>query len=264
MSPTRRLQLTSSSPSSLRSAAQKSLQCRFYAQPTSKPSRAEQEIKRLAKAAASNTKEHALPARVLIFHAGTARTTFIALLKVTSLFIGAFFCGIVVPTYIKSEKPVWDTAQVLLCGIVPPIFVAFTTASFVTHVHVNLPSQARASKTVLERFIRSEMPPSTKVTLTTMSFIAKPRQSTMAAGDLLPAKRRFGLINYIRRPDSAAQENANRKWYMWRAVDKFYIQEGRPGQPRKVRYQTPKPDLVQWWIWEAIQQKIAKDLPASK
>ncbi|CAH0014994.1 unnamed protein product [Clonostachys rhizophaga] len=209
-------------------------------------------------------KHVALPARVLIFHAGTARTTFIALLKVTSLFIGAFFCGIVVPTYIKSEKPAWDTAQVLLCGIVPPIFVAFTTASFVTHVHVNLPSQARASKAVLERFIRSEMPPSTKVTLTTMSFIAKPRQSTMAAGDLLPAKRRFGLINYIRRPDSAAQENANRKWYMWRAVDKFYIQEGRPGQPRKVRYQTPKPDLVQWWIWEAIQQKIPKDLPASK
>lgn len=49
--------------------------------------------------------------RLLIYHAGTGRTTFLAMLKVTTLFVGAFFCFIAVPSYIKAEKSVEETAK---------------------------------------------------------------------------------------------------------------------------------------------------------
>lgn len=46
--------------------------------------------------------------RLLIYHAGTGRITFLAMVKVTTLFLGAFFTFIVVPGYIKAEKPEWE------------------------------------------------------------------------------------------------------------------------------------------------------------
>lgn len=47
--------------------------------------------------------------RLLIYHAGTGRITFLAMVKVTTLFLGAFFTFIVVPGYVKAEKPEWET-----------------------------------------------------------------------------------------------------------------------------------------------------------
>ena len=52
-----------------------------------------------------------LPERLIIYHAGTGRTTFMAMLKITTLFMGAFFCFIVAPSYIKAGKPEWSTAS---------------------------------------------------------------------------------------------------------------------------------------------------------
>lgn len=150
-------------------------------------------------------------------------------------------------------------SPVALCGIVPIIFVAYTTAPFVTHIHIHLPPAARTSRNVLERFVRAT-PPSTQLTLTTMSFIAKPRYSTMQAGELFPARQRLGVVNYVR---DTSKENASRKWYMYRAVGKFYIQDqtaagaGRAEGPR-VRYQKKSRSVVDTWIWDAVREKIGK------
>lgn len=207
---------------------------------------------------------------MLIFHAGTGRTTFIALIKVTSLLVGAFFCGIVTPTYIRSDKSLSDTAQMVACGLIPPLFVALTTAPFVTHVHVRLPRPVATHRASLERYVSGvqggkvardgSLSSETSVTLTTMSLIAKPRHTVMPLGELVPRRRRFGLINHVRDQPAAsvAVDAAKRKWYHWKPVTQFYVQEGRPGQPRKVRYQAPKADRVEWWIWEAIQQRLPK------
>lgn len=143
----RPIQLTPLSPSSpfsaslcrsLRSSVQKSLQQqprRWYALPVpKKPSRVEEELKRQARAASKNGKDYgmmflvpglnwsqiltisaALPERLIIYHAGTGRTTFLAMVKVTTLFIGCFFCFVVAPGYIKAEKPVWETAGSMFC-----------------------------------------------------------------------------------------------------------------------------------------------------
>lgn len=139
----------------------------------------------------------------------------------------------------------------------PLVFVASTAAPFVTHIHIHLPPSARVSRTVLERFVRA-MPPSTPLTLTTMSVIGKPRYSSLNAGDLLPApprRRRFGLVNYVR---DTARENAARKWYNLRAVGNFYVQERANKKGRgAVRYQPKDRSAVDTWIWDAVKEKIA-------
>ncbi|KAM4067270.1 hypothetical protein HRG_001250 [Hirsutella rhossiliensis] len=239
---------------------------RCYAQPaTNGNSRARggDDAKKQAETAVKNEKHYQIAERVIIYHAGTGRITFLAMLKLTSIFIGAFFCFIAVPTYIKADKPTAGTVGIALCGIMPLAFVASTAAPFVTHIHIHLPPSARVSRTALERFVRA-MPPSTPLTLTTMSAIGKPRYSSLNAGDLLPAgarRRRFGLVNYVR---DTTRENAARKWYNLRAVGKFYVQEKtrKKGGGAK-RYQVKKSSMVDAWIWDVVKEKIASRAAAA-
>lgn len=236
---------------------------RCYAQlpkkPISKPNLpAAEQAKQQAKVAAANvgSKHYDIAERLLIYHAGTGRITFLAMVKVTTLFLGAFFTFVVVPGYIKAEKPEWETVGVALCGVIPLIFVAYTTSPFVTHIYIHLPPAARTSRPVLERFIHSALPPSTELTLTTMSAIAKPRYSTMQAGHLRPSSRRFGIVNYVRDAEDAMAENETRKWYNLRAMSKFGVQEVRT-QKKKVKGKKSK-DLTEAWIWDALKDKIEK------
>lgn len=218
-----------------------------------KHSKVEDELKRQARVASKGQqKEYELPERLIIYHAGTGRTTFLAMIKITTLFVGAFFCLIVAPGYIKAEKSELEIAGVILCGIVPILFVTYITSPFVTHIHIHLPPYARTSRTILDRFVKT-LPPSTPLTMTTMSAISKPRYSSLPAGDLAPTRRRMGLINYLR---DTTKENANRKWYMFRAVGKFYVQP--KGTPRKVRYEKKKKDKVDGWIWDTIKERLDK------
>ncbi|KAK5992482.1 hypothetical protein PT974_05889 [Cladobotryum mycophilum] len=76
-------------------------------------SAAQEELKKQAKSAAGgggSGKKYEIAETLLIYHAGTGRITFLAMLKVTTLFMGAFFSFIVVPGYIKSDKSEWETA----------------------------------------------------------------------------------------------------------------------------------------------------------
>ncbi|KAL7802142.1 hypothetical protein V8C44DRAFT_345847 [Trichoderma aethiopicum] len=244
---------------------------RCYAQASKKPiprpnpSAAEQ-AKQQAKAAADNvgSKRYEIAERLLIYHAGTGRITFLAMVKVTTLFLGAFFTFIVVPGYVKAEKSEWEILGVALCGLIPLIFVAYTTSPFTTQIYIHLPPAARTSRPALERFIHGALPPSTELTLTTMSAIAKPRYSTMQLGHLRPAKRRFGIVNYVRDAEGAIAENETRKWYNLRALTKFGVQEVRTDLKKKKKAKGTKiRDLTEAWIWDAVKDKIAKRATAA-
>ncbi|KAM3509675.1 hypothetical protein MY10362_000469 [Beauveria mimosiformis] len=209
-------------------------------------------------AAAKSKASYEIPERLLIYHAGTGRTTFLAMLKVTTLFIGAFFCFVAVPSYISADKPVSETVKIALCGVIPFFFVTYTTAPFVTHLHIHLPVSARTSRAALERFVRAALPPSARLTATTMSAIGKPRYSTLCAGDLRPVRRRFGLVNYAR---DAEAENRGRRWYELPAVSQFHVQEGGgSGGAAKEKMVVSKGGrrLVEPWIWDVIKERIAK------
>ena len=46
----------------------------------------------------------------MIYHAGTGRTTFLACLKLTTIFAFAFFDLLVTPAYLASDHPLWQAA----------------------------------------------------------------------------------------------------------------------------------------------------------
>ncbi|KAL2180504.1 uncharacterized protein P884DRAFT_255677 [Thermothelomyces heterothallicus CBS 202.75] len=200
------------------------------------------EAKEDAQGSAPSGGKPVYPERLLIYHAGTGKTTFLACLKLTTLFVFGFFDMIVAPTYISAGEPLMKTAGVALCGIIPAAYVAWTTSPFVAAMHLHLPPYARWSPAILERFARTA-PPGTRLDVTTMSLIGKPRVSSMTLADLRPARRRLGTVNYAR---DTSRLDATRKWWRFRAVAEFSVQEGA-----EKRVKTG-------WVWRDIRDGIAK------
>jgi hypothetical protein len=216
---------------------------------------------------------------LIIYHAGTGseststslhlvhtstntppETTFLACLKVTTLFVFGFFNMIMVPAYIAAGEDPLKTAggmspspfpppnnsntthTVALCGLIPAIYVAWSTGPFVAAIHMHLPPYARWSRSILERFARTA-PPNTRIDVTTMTLIGKPRVSSMVLSDLRPESRRFGMVNYVRDTSLA---NAQRKWWRFRAVGEFNVHEQGDG------------GLKTGWVWKEVKEGIAK------
>ncbi|KAH8158279.1 hypothetical protein CIB48_g9966 [Xylaria polymorpha] len=155
--------------------------------------------------AINETAHHQFHPKLCVYHAGTGRITFLACLKLSTLFIFAFFGFVVTPAYYKKEG---------LSPTVVRMFVAYTTSPFVTFIHMRLPPFARQSEEMLRRYVRT-LSPQTELDITTMSLIAKPRVSVVKLSDLAPVSRRFGIVNMAR---DTAVDNAKRRWYMFPAV----------------------------------------------
>ncbi|KAI1334103.1 hypothetical protein F5Y15DRAFT_313405 [Xylariaceae sp. FL0016] len=183
---------------------------------------------------------YAYPERLCVYHAGTGRVTFLACLKLSTLFIFVFFGFVVTPAYYQKEGLSLTVARTTLSAIVPVVFVAYVTSPFVTFVHLRLPPFARQSEEMLRRYVRS-LPPQTELDVTTMSFIAKPRASRLRVEELKPVSRRWGIVNLAR---DATAENASRPWYMFRAVDSFNIQSNN----------MPKVS----WVWDIVYSNIER------
>jgi hypothetical protein len=64
------------------------------------------------------------------------------------------------------------------------------------------------------------LPKDAKLEITRMSFIGLPRRMLIEADELIPAKQRFGMVNYVR--DTKAL-NKKRPWYMGKAISQFGI-----------------------------------------
>ncbi|KAF3348701.1 Transcription factor ACEII [Verticillium dahliae VDG2] len=81
-----------------------------------------------------------IPEHLLIYHAGTSRITFLALWKITSLFLFAFFTLIAAPSYARrasqtpdeaadattdpqaAQKTYLQAAGLALCGVIPLVY----------------------------------------------------------------------------------------------------------------------------------------------
>ncbi|KAK4097923.1 hypothetical protein N658DRAFT_256247 [Parathielavia hyrcaniae] len=190
----------------------------------------------------------AYPERLIIYHAGTGKTTFLACLKVTTLFVFGFFDMIMTPAYIAAGEPFLKTAGVALCGLVPAVYVAWSTGPFVAAMHMHLPPYARWSRAILERFARTA-PPNTRLDVTTMTLIGKPRVSSMTLADLRPERRRFGMVNYVR---DTARADARRRWWRFRAVGEFNVHEQRGSGGVKTG-----------WVWNEVKEGIDKRAAAA-
>ncbi|KAK1757351.1 hypothetical protein QBC47DRAFT_399692 [Echria macrotheca] len=183
------------------------------------------------------------PEKLLIYHAGTGRTTFLACLKVTTLFVFIFFNFLAAPSYIQADEDWYKTAGIILCGTIPLAFVAYSSAAFVSTMTLHLPPFARSSTEMLKRFV-ANVPPTTRLDIVTMSFIGKPRTTALRVGEMRAVDRRLGMVNFVR---DTAGENATRRWWEFRAVGKFHVQTGRN---EKV--------LKNGWVWSEVAGVIRK------
>ncbi|RFU32573.1 hypothetical protein B7463_g3769, partial [Scytalidium lignicola] len=191
-------------------------------------------------------KKFAYPERLLVYHAGTGKTVFIGCLKVTTIFVFSFFGLVVAPAHWYSDdEPSWVPGAVVLSGIVPMLFVAYTSSSFVTYIHLRLPQFARYSRDMLMRYSKN-LPKDADIDITTMNFIGKPRMNKMKVGELYPVKERFGLANYAR---DTREANTKRPWWLGKAVRLFSI-NGSPGRIREKG------------VWENIATSINKRQPS--
>ncbi|KAM3064925.1 hypothetical protein ACMFMG_011247 [Clarireedia jacksonii] len=170
------------------------------------------------------SKRPAYPTRLLIYHSGTGRTVFLGCLKVTTIFIFAFFTLVVAPAhfYAEEEQPKWVAPAVLLSGTIPMVFVAYLTSPFVNYIHLILPTFARNSRDLMLRYSKNP-PKDAVIDVTTMNLIGKPRVSRVHIAELRPTKQRLGIANYVR---DTKETNASRPWWMYRAVRLFGIHSG--------------------------------------
>jgi hypothetical protein len=123
---------------------------------------------------------------------------------------------------------------VAICGLVPLVFITYTTSPFVLFMHLHLPPFARRSRDILERFVKT-MPPQSQVHLTTMNWLTRPKYTACTMEEFQAAKRRIGIVNYVK----IARKGP---------VIEFNIQGSNRGTKDA-------------WIWEAIKAKQARASP---
>ncbi|KAL8417816.1 hypothetical protein RB594_001445 [Gaeumannomyces avenae] len=187
-----------------------------------------------------------IPARLLIYHGSTARITFLACLRLGTLFICVFFCLAVAPAYLRDPsgggEALLKAGAALLSGLVPFVFVYLSTAPFVAFIHLPLPPFARQSKELLKRFVAS-VPETTSLEITTISLIGKPRVTRVSVASMVPTSQRFGLVNYVVRPPPAApaRSSLNRG-----PPTKFSIQHNSQRDAREA------------WVWDSVAAAIAR------
>lgn len=187
-----------------------------------------------------------IPARLLIYHGSTARITFLACLRLGTLFICVFFCLAVAPAYLRDSggdsEALLKAGAALLSGLVPFVFVYFSTAPFVAFIHMPLPPFARQSKELLKRFAAS-VPDTASLEITTISLIGKPRVTRVLVASMVPTSERFGLVNYVVRPAPAAPA---RSLLSRGPPTKFSIQHNSRGDAREA------------WVWDSVAAAIAR------
>ncbi|KAK2004713.1 hypothetical protein LX36DRAFT_305313 [Colletotrichum falcatum] len=205
-----------------------------------------------------------LPERLLIYHAGTGRTAFLAFWKITSVFSCAFFCLVAAPSYLRAEdKTLTQAAGLAACGIVPLLFVTYTSAPFVTYIYLRLPPYARQSRALLERYVRT-LPPTAQLELGTMGLATRPRTTLVSAADLRPVSpraaggslaTRLGLVTHVR---DVSTLMAKRKWHHYRPVSRFGIRKDVAFGGAKSGGKGASYGVKDGWVWDIVRESLGK------
>ncbi|KLU88727.1 hypothetical protein MAPG_07712 [Magnaporthiopsis poae ATCC 64411] len=186
-----------------------------------------------------------IPARLLIYHGSTARITFLACLRLGTLFICVFFCLAVAPAYLRDSggdsEALLKAGAAVLSGMVPFVFVYLSTAPFVAFIHLPLPPFARQSNELLKRFA-ANVPNTTSLEITTISLIGKPRVTRVPVASMVPTRARLGIVNYVVRPGPASAARS----LLSRPPTNFSIQHNSRRDAREA------------WVWDLVAAAISR------
>lgn len=173
-------------------------------------------------------------------------------MKVTTIFLAAFFGLIVAPAQLSAPTlPYWRFATTLATGIIPLLFVTISTAPFVTYIHLRLPQYARLSKDMLTRYLRT-LPKSGELDITTITLIGRPRVQRLQFGDL--KARQPKLLNVAN--FETERIDASRPWWAFGQGQRQYAIGEAKGKSRE------------GWAWDVVSETVRagklKDTPALK
>lgn len=129
---------------------------------------------------------------------------------------------------------------------IPTIAIWYLTYPMVMWMHIHVPKEIQQNKSLLAKFL-AKPAADMGVHITTMGPLGKPRVTHVKLADLKPVKQRAGLVNYIR---DVTQENKERKWYQFRAIGKFMIDESST-QVQQRQKQDP-------WVWYSLIEAFRK------
>ncbi|KAI9831391.1 MAG: hypothetical protein M1826_003564 [Phylliscum demangeonii] len=188
------------------------------------------------------------PERLMIHYGGTLKTVFLGCLKLFSLYLFATATFVIAPSYLWGreellEQNVMLGTGVFLAGLIPLVFVTYTTAPYVTQVHVRLPLFARRSRDILDRYTRA-LPPDAELELTTLRLSGRLRATRVKVREMYVARGPLGIANLARRaPPRKTMPDWSRwrEWSWWRdrwAVinpppSRFYVDPNGRGLTRE-------------------------------
>lgn len=112
-----------------------------------------------------------------------------------------------------------NACSVVVASVVPALAIWYLASPMVMWIHVKMPKRFKTNPAEARKFFET-IPASTEIVVTTMGPMGNARKSKMTLAELQPAKRRLGLVNYVR---DVTRENARRKWYQFWAVREFKI-----------------------------------------
>ncbi|KAK1635942.1 hypothetical protein BDP81DRAFT_394602 [Colletotrichum phormii] len=209
-----------------------------------------------------------LPERLLIYHAGTGRTAFLAFWKITTVFSCVFFCFVAAPSYVRAEdKTLTEAAGLAACGIIPFLFISYTSAPFVTFIYLRLPPYARQSRALLERYVRT-LPPTAQLEIGTMGLVTRPRLTAVTAAELRPVAAdsgplatRLGIVTHTK---DVSALMAKRRWYHYRPVGQFGINTGVEASGKKSGGSSGRGGkgashgVKDGWVWNIVRESLGK------
>ncbi|ROV93303.1 hypothetical protein VSDG_06894 [Cytospora chrysosperma] len=123
---------------------------------------------------------------------------------------------------------------VTVASTMPFLAVWYLTSPMAVWIQIRTPNHLRLRRHLADRYLAA-LPDDAELVITTMGALGKPRISHVRMCDLQPARKRLGLVNYVRDSASVDRENARRRWWMFRAVKGFRI-EDETTTGRKTKY----------------------------
>lgn len=133
-----------------------------------------------------------------------------------------------------------------MAATIPVLAIWALTYPMVMWMHIRVPKEIQRSKALLAKFL-AQPAADMGVWITTMGPVGKPRVTFVKLADLKPVRQRGGLVNHVR---DVTQENKERKWYQFRAISKFLIQNEHDA---KASARTlPKRQQRPEWTWYSL------------
>ncbi|KAF4540878.1 60s ribosomal protein l6-1 [Lasiodiplodia theobromae] len=160
-------------------------------------------------AKSASTKKLLFPERLLIYNAGTGKTTWVAFTKLGTIVLFAFGCLVIAPRlHYHPDTPWWAAPAAILLAPVPLLLTTALTSPFVNSIYLHLPLYARQSRQLLHRFAASP-PADALLDVRTVRLNGFWKTTGTAVGELRPLPPRGflgGLANVERVPRVAVEK----------------------------------------------------------